>query len=93
MSARPLRERLLVSVGQHNGRRRELVLWKPSSVVVANVLVSRQHGEQEDHLTTGDGGGRIWATEVSQDAARLLHSTVVIDASGGWLALWRRKLQ
>ena len=22
----------------------------------------------------------------------LLHSTVVIDASGGWLALWRRKL-
>ena len=27
-----------------------------------------------------------------EDAARLLHSTVVIDASGGWLALWRRKL-
>ena len=25
-------------------------------------------------------------------ALRLLHSTIVIDASGGWLALWRRKL-
>ena len=29
---------------------------------------------------------------VREDAARLLHSTVVIDASGGWLSLWRRKL-
>ena len=33
------------------------------------------------------------ASPATRDRAmRLLHSTVVIDASGGWLALWRRKL-